>query len=72
MPVRSAHAGRFWFRLEPGLARVVKRVDTRDLNDLSLRGETPEVKPVKVGERPECFDIRANAEPSPSHPAGKV
>ncbi len=33
-------------------ARVVKLVDTRDLNNLSLRAETPEVKPVKVGEGP--------------------
>ena len=53
-------------------ARVVKSVDTRDLNNLSPPGETPEVKPVKVGERPGCLGIRANAEPSPSRPAGKV
>jgi len=49
----------------------VKSVDTRDLNNLSLRGETPEVKPVKVGERPGCFCIRANAEPSPSYSLGR-
>jgi len=33
-------------------ARVVKSVDTRDLNELSPPGETPEVTPVKVGEGP--------------------
>ena len=52
-------------------ARVVKSVDTRDLNNLSLRGETPEVKPVKLGERPGCFGNRANAEPSPSNSLGR-
>lgn len=53
-------------------ARVVKSVDTRDLSNLSLRGETPEVKPVKVGESPGCSGIRANAEPSPASIVGKV
>src|SRR5690606_38204488 len=55
----------------PGTARVVKPVDTRDLNNLSLRGETPGVNPVKVGERPGCCGIRANAEPSPAHGPGR-
>ena len=50
---------------------MVKSVDTRDLNNLSLRGETPEVKPVKVGERPGCSCTRANAEPSPSCRLGR-
>lgn len=53
-------------------ARVVKLVDTRDLNNLSLRGETPEVKPAKLGESPGCSGIRANAEPSPVPITGKV
>ena len=52
-------------------ARVVKSVDTRDLNNLSLRGETPGVKPVKIGESPGCFCTRANAEPSPSNSLGR-
>ena len=34
------------------LARVVELVDTRDLIELSPPVETPEVKPVKVGESP--------------------
>ena|GEM_PF-2047442 len=33
-------------------ARVVKLVDTRDLNNLSPPGETLKVKPVKLGESP--------------------
>jgi hypothetical protein len=35
------------------MARVVESVDTRDLNNLSPRGETPGVEPVKVGEGPD-------------------
>ena len=49
-------------RIIDAAARVVKSVDTRDLNNLSLRGETPEVKPVKVGESPGCIA----SEPTPS------
>src|SRR3546814_15857168 len=41
-------------------------VDTRDLNDRALRGETPEVAPVKVGERPGSL-IRANAGAGHAH-----
>ena len=47
------------------VARVVKSVDTRDLNILSPSGEIPEVTPVKIGERPGSYRFRANAEPSP-------
>src|SRR3546814_10820317 len=41
-------------------------VDTRDLNDRALRGETPEVAPVKVGERPGSL-IRVNAGAGHAH-----
>ena len=72
-PHKTKPASPFSFppRIIAAAARVVKSVDTRDLNNLSLRGETPEVKPVKFGESPGCFGSRANAEPSPSNSLGR-
>ena len=52
-------------RVEFPRARVVKSVDTGDLQEVSPHGETHEVTPVKFGERPGHVFVRANAEPSP-------